>query len=303
MEDRDLLLVIEKLNEQLDQVKRSREYQIGHIVCSFYDKLVHLQFKEMFIGIKNKRKLKKIKSYNGDVNWSSKEIEKVHSYDASSYKIAIYTCITGNYDSVNDPCYFSENVDYFMFSDKRHEGTKWEQRSLPKDFSDNILNNRYVKMHPFELFSSQYDYAIYIDGNIVSLSDLAPLTQLIDKSIGIGFHRHAYRNCICNEIEACKMFKKVDYKKLKEQVQGYIKEGFPKAYGMVEGNLIVVDLKSLIAKEILEDWWNEFCNNGDKRDQISLPYVLWKKGIAIEEVATIGKNIYRNYKLQFKRHN
>ena len=42
---------------------------------------------------------------------------------------------------------------------------------------------------------------------------------------------------------------------------------------------------------------NEFVESGSLRDQISLPYVLWKNNINIKQVSTLGNNVYQNSKL------
>ena len=49
-------------------------------------------------------------------------------------------------------------------------------------------------------------------------------------------------------------------------------------------------------------WWDEVLQSGSGRDQLALPYVLWSKGIRIDEIAKLGSNCYRNYKIQFADH-
>ena len=78
--------------------------------------------------------------------------------------------------------------------------------------------------------------------------------------------------------------------------------GFPDDYGMLECNVIVTDLTCENARGIFEMWWDEVLQSGSGRDQLALPYVLWSKGIRIDEIAKLGSNCYRNYKIQFADH-
>ncbi len=69
----------------------------------------------------------------------------------------------------------------------------WKQividRSLPQlQNLDNAGLNRYYKMHPDVLFED-YNYSIYIDGNIKVIGDLTAYINLISKA-GIAVHRH-----------------------------------------------------------------------------------------------------------------
>jgi hypothetical protein len=51
----------------------------------------------------------------------------------------------------------------------------------------------------------------------------------------------------------------------------------------------------------MEEWWKEFIEYS-KRDQISLPYVLWKNGIKINDVNELGKDLSTNYAFQKSIH-
>src|ERR1039458_2191274 len=44
---------------------------------------------------------------------------------------------------------------------------------------------------------------------------------------------------------------------------------------------------------LMESWWEEYCNGG-RRDQLSLPYLIWKKniGVALMEETARNNNKY-----------
>lgn len=61
---------------------------------------------------------------------------------------------------------------------------------------------------------------------------------------------------------------------------------------MFECNVIVRE-NCLKCNEIMNAWWEEF-RRFPKRDQISFPYILWKKGISQEDIGILGENIREN---------
>lgn len=219
-------------------------------------------------------------------------------------KIVVYSCVTGNYDETSKPRHTFGNIDYVIFTDDKVKLDGWTIRAIPKEYRQETpaLTNRYIKMHPYELFAgSDYEYSIYVDGNIEIVGDLTPMTYVTGK-FGLAMHRHAMRDDIRKEVYACIAQKKGNKKKLLEQLKRYKKAGFPKKYGMLECNVIVTDLKNQYAKKILESWWSEFLRSGSMRDQIAMPYILWKKGYAIENIGNLGYNVYRNPKLRKREH-
>lgn len=219
-------------------------------------------------------------------------------------KIVVYSCITGGYDSICEPVFEFDNVEYVLFTDKNVEAKNWKVLPIPKycNKNDNILTNRYMKMHPNEIFEKcDYDFAIYVDGNLKVIGDPRPLVYDTGR-VGIAMHRHALREDIWKEMLACIAQRKGNPRKIMQQVVGYKKRGLPKKFGMLECNMIVVDLKNKLAKEILDEWWDEFLKSKSMRDQISLPYVIWKKGYSIEDFGNLGYNIYRNPKIRKVEH-
>lgn len=82
----------------------------------------------------------------------------------------------------------------------------------------------------------------------------------------------------------------------------YYKEGFPQEYGLLECGIIVTDLHNDKAKTIYDEWWNEFMREQSGRDQLSIPYVLWKKGISPSEIGTLGNNLYFEPKFRIVPH-
>lgn len=228
-----------------------------------------------------------------------------HTKDNSKFtgKVAVYTCITGGYDKLEDPCVHENNVDYFAFVDdvSKYDVKGWKIKEIPAEIkelvnNDNVLVNRYVKFHPGDVIDDKYDYAVYIDGNIKVMGEISPLVGAVNLKTGLALHRHRQRGSLYDEIKVCLMLKKGNKKKLKEQFRKYEREGFPKEFGLYECNVIISDLRNKKSAKILDDWWNEFKRSESYRDQIALPYVIWKNGLKYEDVGSLGNNVYRNQK-------
>ena len=268
------------------------------------DDLKHLRFKKITEKILNNIKTKKYKEKFVSNAKNDKEYE---IYNDNTKKIAIYTCITGNYDNIYEPIIKEKKCDYILFTNNSNlKSDKYKVMDIPEyileNNKDNILINRYIKMHPFELFKDKYDYTIYLDGNIRVISNVSSFVNCVSSKYGIAMHKHSIRNCIFKEEEVLKLLHKGNKEKIREQLNNYKSEGFPTEYGMLEANVIVTDIKNQKSKDIINDWWNEFIKSGSFRDQLSLPYVLWKNNIKVEEIATLGNNVYDNPKIEVESH-
>ena len=107
--------LLKKMNKEYMEIKDSTEYNIGR-ECSILKKCLK---KGNFRQLANmvQKKLKVSKSL---CSYEKVEIEKscVKENYFSSERIAIYTCITGGYDSVIEPLFIPDNCDYYLVTDR-----------------------------------------------------------------------------------------------------------------------------------------------------------------------------------------
>ena len=295
--EKQLIVALDNMNYESKKIlPKSKEYRLGKKI---YKIISLLNYSNLKYIIKEQRLLKKLPK----IETEGKKTE--YGYYEKNGKIAIYTCITGNYDNVIEPLFRDYNCEYYIYTDNDDIKTGiWQKRKIPQKIAslqDKTLINRYIKFHPHELFQD-FDYAIYIDGNILIVSNISAFVNKIGKQ-GIAFHKHHARQCIYDELERCKLVKKGNIEKIEKQLQKYKADGMPKQYGLLECNVIATDLKNTKAKMILESWWNEFITSEGKRDQIALPYILWKYKISVDDVGTLGTNVIENPKLRVLKHN
>lgn len=302
-----MVRALENWNSE-DNYRKKRSF--SDRMKSFFSKVKNNPFYFITKRIhKRKEQNNKINQRLYDYNWDDELSKKMQVAGDQNKKFVVYTCITGGYDLPKEPLYYSENIDYVMFTTEEsfygQEVSGWNCCEIPSEVNakNNSLINRYIKLHPFDLFGGKYDVAIYVDGNIKIMSDISVLSELINPNIGMGIHKHSCRVCVYDEIDVCRLIGKGNDEKLKEQSEKYKIEGFPKNYGLLECNVLVTDLQSNGAKKIYEAWWNELVATDSGRDQVSLPYVCWKQNISIEDIGTLGLNVYRNPKLKVYSHN
>jgi hypothetical protein len=248
-------------------------------------------------------------------NVMSKFVTKISPYDLSNKandgeyfskeRIAVYTSIFNGYDILNEPYIKPDNCDFYVITDSEQiESSVWKRlkvnlHEFGLENKSGTEINRFFKMLPHKIFHD-YKYSIYVDGNIKIMTDLTEFIQDINM-YGFKMHGHYRQNCIYKEISKCIKLKKDTYDNLSAHMRHLVNEKMPKNYGLLEAGIIVRKHKNENCVNIMEQWWMEFTNYS-KRDQISLPYILWKNGIKINDVNGLGKDLSTNYAFQKKTH-
>ena len=222
----------------------------------------------------------------------------------SNERIAVYTCIIGRYDELIEPCCKPDNIDYFAITDfDLPENSLWK-RIDPNDYIDTkdmtaSLVNRFFKMKPFVVFPN-YKYSIYVDGNFRIISDFTEHVNRIS-SYGMAHFLHSKRTSVYKEAELCYALEK----ETKENLDNYCKllryRAFPEDYGLLACNIIVREHNLPLVQKVMNEWWEEF-KTYLKRDQISLPYVLYKNHVTVADIATLGGDVHKDCSFEIKKH-
>jgi hypothetical protein len=194
-----------------------------------------------------------------------------------------YTCVTSGYDRRWSAIGKQKGIDHFVaFTDDLSCSRRgWQVNGLmsPPSVKRLDLVNRYHKLFPLRLLKDT-ELSIYIDGNIELIRDLRPLVdQFLDSGKVLGCFKHPQRSNIQEEMEACLLldkFKGVDKRKSREQVAVYLGEGFPLEIPLQAATVLFRrhdEPRQL--SDAMTLWWKQLLDY-TARDQISLPYVLWK---------------------------
>jgi len=256
--------------------------------CRKYRMLFYLYKNKIFnvrdLKVKEKydARIKSIKRYN---------TSNVYLYENEEIpRVAVYTCIFGNYDSVKPIHNKNKNCDYWIITDQQvspESGWKKFEINLPEEVKNAspTIKNRYCKMHPHILFPS-YDYSIYMDGSICIYADVFPLLGKMEDKI-IGMYQHGSRDCIYEEAKKVVEYGKAPEDIVKKQIHFYKQEGFPEHFGLTDCIVIVRKHNEKQCIKIMEDWWKLFWMYS-KRDQLSFMYVLWKNDMTFKDIAKLG---------------
>jgi len=301
MEYKKVANSLEKIKEQEIQIRNSKEYRTGLKICRAIEDIRSFHILKF---INREIRYRKIAKYNYKWNISDDNFS-YGDYPDDSKKFVVYTCITGGYDNLHDPLYVHPNIDYVVYTDNLNmKSSIWKVRPIPdhiKKIDNNILINRYFKFNPHKIFK-EYNYSLYIDGNIVVISDVRNMINRLNEKTGIALHRHSCRHCIYKEAEVCKIEKRGNYKLIYEQISEYRKKGFPEDFGLYEANIILADLKNPNIDTLFSKWWTEFKNSKSLRDQIAIPYVVWNCGYKFDDIGNLGINMHNNPKIEKCNH-
>lgn len=194
-------------------------------------------------------------------------------------KNALITCIVGGYDWLKDPVVVTAGWDYLCFSDRGLGSAIWQARPLPelpvgpddpKRYSSlfKILHHRFI--------DAEYDTCITIDGSMT-------VNACLDRFLGefrpgeadLVLARHPDRKCVFDEAEAVIGFHLDDPAVVRAQMRRYAAGGMPAAAGLFGTRVMAKKNRSAPLRALCEDWGDEV-QHGSRRDQLALPYVLWR---------------------------
>lgn len=269
--------------EAIDWIESLDSYKVGFLDTTVY----HLYHGELNKRNYNERyvKLKQIHSLQNPVDRidkviqsSNSENEKVEEYKKNT---VVYTCISGDYDSLKEVLYPEPEIDYICFTDQNLSSETWSIRPIPE-----ILKNleqtkraRCLKVLT-HLFLSEYDTSVWIDGNIQvkgSVNDF--IKNNLRNYFAIA--KHPDRVCVYEESKAVKELKKDTSPIVDKQIEYYKELGYPANYGMVQSGIIIRRHNDKNSIEICNSWWKEIVK-WSKRDQLSFNFSIFNKKINVD---------------------
>lgn len=208
-------------------------------------------------------------------------------------KIAVYTCIVGNYDDLMDPVTVSPECDYFVISDRKPKCKTVFQyidiaNIVPSYITDNTRKNRYCKINAHKIFP-KYKFSVYFDGSIQLKSTIIDLVAALPKTRLTAFFPMPWLS-IYREAMSVLQNKREEEEPLIRQMEDYWLEGMPENFGVVACGVLIREHNNPVCKKIMEEWWIQL-ERFSKRDQVSLPYVLWKNGYSISDIGLVENQL------------
>lgn len=199
-------------------------------------------------------------------------------------KKVLYTCITGEYDDVCAHTYIDDGWDYVLFTDNQYllgmgQYMHWGVRPLFFYELGNVKNARWHKINAHILFP-EYDYSLWVDGNIVIQSQdfFRRINSLIEMGTIISVPIHPTRKCIYDEAQAIKELRIDNKNTVNLEMRRLRLSKYPKNNGLNETCII---LRQHNAPQIIRaqnQWWN-MVRKYSKRDQLSYNWAMWRNNI------------------------
>jgi hypothetical protein len=202
-------------------------------------------------------------------------------------KIVVYTALFGPIDQLWTAG--TQNTRHIAFTDRKRDeidlrtGRKvsdnWEQVVVEPGW-DNRRSARHFKTLP-QYYAPDADVWVWVDANV--RLTISP-QELVDTYLHQDFatFKHPDRDCLFVEAAFCAQAKKDRSEVLDRQTAKYERESMPRYWGLAETR-IVIRRNTPEVRELNVAWWNEI-EEFSLRDQVSLPYVFWKRGLTWEVI-------------------
>lgn len=155
------------------------------------------------------------------------------------------------------------------------------------------------KVLPHLFFSD--DVTIWIDGNMSLLKEpQAVADELLPADADMALFKHPYRDTVWQEFAALREQQRFQIPYLQQQLaaqeNAYREAGLPEDAQLYECNLLLRRNNDRVER-LMDAWWAQVCR-WQWRDQVSLPYALWKYGGGLKitsHVANVRDHPLINY--------
>jgi len=196
----------------------------------------------------------------------------------SANKFVVYTVLTGGKEAVRNP--FQDDYSGYekiCFTDNPNLQSKdWSVVLMDNHSLGAERESRRPKLLPHK-FLSDFECSLYIDNTVDLKVDPLEIRKhyLKDKCSLFAF-KHPSRDCAYDEGEVVINLGYEDESRVREQLDFYQSQGFPKNQGLIAGTMMLRNHLDDKLIELTEEWFNHVLRYS-KRDQIALPYIAWKK--------------------------
>lgn len=178
---------------------------------------------------------------------------------------------------------YGDRVQYWAFlAGGAKTAIPWHPCHLPQ-FSDderfaNRRNAKLPKFLPFYLVPQTCTYYIWVNPTHDVVADpIEMCEQAFSNGGDIALFRHTDRNCAYAEANVVRNIGYDNKANIDRQLMHYEREGFPRDFGLFELPCFI--MRNTEKARQLGFMWMEQVSRYSSRDQISLPYCLWKLGI------------------------
>lgn len=190
----------------------------------------------------------------------------------------VVTAVTGSYDQPKPHAGRLDGVDYIAYSDGTFEQPGWQNVLLENPLG---LNARMLAKGPKtnpHLYKElrDYKYMVWIDGSMIILQPTFVTDLLSHLRNGFVVSPHYdQRYCGYGEGELSMQLPKYPAEVIRQQMNYYEAEGFPRQYGLYAMGISARDMTNPRVAEVGALWYQQNLT-WSFQDQVSFPYVLWR---------------------------
>ncbi len=236
---------------------------------------------------------------------------------------AIYTVITGDYDTIKQPQVITSGADYYLFTNNHaltdagvwrvmyldedeltaeRPGLEIKNNSIAydNDHNNNVLLSRKVKMLAHRYLPSVYEWSIYLDADMLIRGDLNGLFNLLSGDLLMAAFRHSSCFSVRDEIDDLIERGVVKPAVVEHQWNRYHEWSFKDDIGVTENGILIRRHNHPRVVELMELWWQEYLQ-GCLRDQVSLMPCIYKCGF-MPHLKFIKGDVRHNEWVEVMRH-
>ena len=205
-------------------------------------------------------------------------------------KICVYTCITGNYDNLNEIKHPEKGIDYYCFTNNQNLKSKtWKIIQIKDSHLDNCRLARKIKTlgHPT---INQYDIAVWIDADVVWQKSISEFIDTYIKNKSFAIFKHHIRNNVYDEAVACLQLRKDDKDTIQNTLNYLKNNNYPDNNGLCESTVFIKKPKDPTVIKTMQVWF-DVIKNYCRRDQLSFNYAIWKTNL---QISIINLNVWDN---------
>ena len=154
---------------------------------------------------------------------------------------------------------------------------------------DPARSSRPAKLMPHRYFPDA-EWSIYLDNKSRLLRDPSEIIAALERQSDAAFFAfpHFRRDCVYQECRTVMENGLDDHRIVKERMRTYRAEGMPEHSGLIEGHFVVRRHTPEVAA--FGEEWFDHVRRYSRRDQLSFPYLAWKRGFRYELITALKRS-------------
>lgn len=215
-------------------------------------------------------------------------------------KICVYTCITGNYDTLKEIEKIESGVDYICFTNNKNLRSKtWEIIPIQNNGLDDIRLARQIKILGHDRLE-EYESTVWLDAAIRFETNIKNFIQQYTdlKNKPFAAFTHHENNGIYEEAMDCIKRQKDKKETILNQLKRYEQEQIPLHDQIFVTGCLIRNMHDKKVQETMKLWF-QMVKDYSVRDQLSCNYAIYKKKL---ETTRIDLNIFATKHLTWIEH-